>query len=127
MTFDYIDSAVEPADVAQGYEIPHRTLLMTHGALRGPLLVKSFTTRVDSCATPGRNLYYAVQHAYTILPFPFRRSGSSPLCPREAQPPLSSNLTLDPKTPAKRYSVSTIASNCETIFIPRRPDLTESE
>ena len=116
---NYSDSAAEAVDVAPGRINPSPHL--THRATEGPLFVKPITTQRITKPTPGRDLYYAVQHAYTILPFPFRRSGSSPLCPREAQPPLSSNLTLDPHTRAERYTSSTIASKCETIFIPILP------
>ena len=41
---------------------------------------------------------------------PMRHSGSSKLCNR--------NLVLNTQTRNKRYSISTIASNCETIFTP---------
>ena len=120
---NYSDSAAEAVDVAQGRINPSPHL--THRATEGPLFVKPITTQRITKPSPGRDLYYAVQHAYTILPFPFRRSGRSSLPslrpPRETQHPLSPSLTLDPHTRAERYTSSTIASKCETIFIPILP------
>src|SRR5580698_4284561 len=74
---NYSDSAAEAVDVAQGRINPSPHL--THRATEGPLFVKPITTQRITKPTPGRDLYYAVQHAYTILPFPFRRSGRSSL------------------------------------------------
>src|ERR1700722_142698 len=86
---NYSDSAAEAVDVAPGRINPSPHL--THRATEGPLFVKPFTTQRITKPSPGRDLYYAVQHAYTILPFPFRRSGPSSLPalrpPRDTAPP----------------------------------------
>ena len=94
---NYSDSAAEAVDVAQGRINPSPHL--THRATEGPLFVKPITTQRITKPTPGRDLYYAVQHAYTILPFPFRRSGRSSL--PSLRPPASHS------TPFRRALLST--------------------
>src|ERR1700722_2818722 len=95
---NYSDSAAEAVDVAPGRINPSPHL--THRATEGPLFVKPFTTQRITKPSPGRDLYYAVQHAYTILPFPFRRSGRSSLPalrpPRDTAPPFTEPYSRPP-------------------------------
>ena len=89
-----------------------------HGATEGPLLFNSSRGAPQATSLQPQSLFRQPARVYYTLVSAFPLRGPPPDAPFWEQQALQPESCLDTQTRNKRYSISTIASNCETIFTP---------